>query len=166
MHDPRVNPRDWRTVLQFGALLFFVAGFITGCRTTPPLPPADFSTGGWQVRQGQAIWKPAKSRPELAGDILLATRTNGNFLVQFTKTPFPLAAARVDDGQWLIEFGASQRRFAGPGPPPTRFVWFQLPPALDGKGLKSPWRFTHPAADTWRLENWFTGETLEGGFFP
>jgi hypothetical protein len=161
-----MNPRDRRTVLQLGGLLFVLAVLIAGCRTAPPLPPADFSAGGWQVRQGQAIWKPAKTRPELAGEILLATQTNGNFLVQFTETPFPLAAARVADGQWQIEFGAGQRRFAGRGQPPSRLVWFQLPRALAGEGLKKTWHFTHPSTETWRLENWFTGESLEGGFFP
>jgi hypothetical protein len=161
-----MNPREWRAVLQCVTLLFLFALLITGCRTAPPLPPADFSTGGWQVRQGQAIWQPAKTRPELAGEILFATQTNGNFVVQFTKTPFPLAAARVADGQWQIEFGAGQRRFAGCGQPPSRLVWFQLPRALAGDCLKKNWRLTHPSADTWRLENWFTGESLEGGFFP
>ena len=62
------------------------------CRTASPLPPADFSAPGWRVQQGQAVWKPTKTKPELAGELILATRTNGDFLVQFTKTPFTLAS--------------------------------------------------------------------------
>ena len=106
-----------------------------------------------------------KSRPELAGEILLATHTNGNFFAQFSKTPFSLASARMTDGQWQLDFGGGQRCFAGRGRAPSRFVWFQLPQALAGVPLRSPWRLTHRTADTWRLENWFTGETLEGAFF-
>jgi len=165
MHDPRLNPRDGSAGLLCCALLL-MAALAGGCRTAPPLAPADFSASGWRVQQGQAVWRLGKSRPELAGEILLATQTNGNFLVQFTKTPFALASARVTDGQWQIDFGGGQRRFAGRSQPPARFVWFQLPRALAGGPLKSPWRLTRPTTDSWRLENWFTGEMLEGAFFP
>ena len=55
------------------------------------MPPADFSLPGWQAHQGQAVWKPSKKRPELAGDLLLATNANGNYVIQFSKIPFTLA---------------------------------------------------------------------------
>ena len=161
-----MNPCNWYGAFRIGRLLFLLAGAMTGCRTAPLLAPANLATGGWQVRQGQAIWKPAKGRPELAGEIMLATQNSGAFLVQFTKTPFSLAAAQVTAEFWQVEFGSGRRRFAGHGQPPSRLVWFVLPRALAGGDLKSPWRFTHPAAGIWRLENWFTGESLEGGFFP
>ena len=143
-----------------------LSALVAGCRTAPPLPPADLSAPGWSVQQGQAIWKPTRSRPELAGELLFATQTNGNFLVQFSKPPFSIAAAQVVNGDWQIEFGNNGRRWTGRGKPPGRFTWFQLPRALTGATLKSNWRFTRTAPETWRLENWFTGESLEGGFFP
>ena len=112
-----------------------------GCRTAPPLPPADFSAPGWRVQQGQAVWKPSSSRPELAGDLLLATNANGNFFIQFSKIPFPLATAQVSGGQWQIEFGADKYSWHGRGAPPDRFVWFQLPRALLGEMLAGDWKF-------------------------
>lgn len=137
-----------------------------GCRTANPLPPADFSAPGWRVQQGQAVWKPSTSRPELAGDLLLATNVNGSFFVQFTKIPFPLVTAQVSDDQWQIEFGADKYSWHGRGTPPNRFGWFQLPPALRDANLGGNWQFTRVEANAWRLENLHTGETLEGVFFP
>ncbi|MGA2555259.1 MAG: hypothetical protein ABSG04_03200 [Verrucomicrobiota bacterium] len=136
------------------------------CRTAPPLPAADFSSPGWRLRQGQAVWKPSKSRPELAGDLLLAANGNGNYVIQFAKTPFALASAQVADGGWRIDLGAGQHTRGGQGAPPTRFVWFQLSRVLAGRPAESPWKFTSRADNSWRLENAGTGEFLEGQFFP
>ena len=147
-------------------LSLLLAAFICGCRTAPPLPPADFSAPGWRVQQGQAIWKPSASRPELAGDLLLATNANGNFFIQFSKIPFPLASAQVSGDQWRIEFGADKFSWHGSGPPPNRFTWFQLPRALLGAHVLGDWKFTRVETNSWRLENPQTGETLEGEFFP
>jgi hypothetical protein len=148
--------------------VFFALGLMlgAGCRTAQPLPPADFSTPGWHIQQGQAVWKPSSDRPELAGDLLLATNANGNVFLQFSKTPFPLVTARISGSQWQIEFGADKFSRQGRGVPPDRFAWFQLPRALLGAGPGSHWKFTPPASSAWRLENPHTGETLEGEFFP
>jgi hypothetical protein len=147
-------------------LLALGLALCVSCRSGSPMPPADFSAPGWQVRQGQAVWKPSKKRPELAGDLLLATNANGNYMIQFTKTPFTLATARVSDGGWQIEFGAGRFSWRGRGIPPRRFVWFQLPCALADSAPDRPWKFTRKADDSWRLENPRTGESLEGVFFP
>jgi hypothetical protein len=146
-------------------LLFAVALLLSGCHTPPLLPPADLAAPGWRVQQGQAVWKPMRSRPELAGELILATQTNGNFFVQLAKTPFSLATGQVLNDQWQIEFGNGNRRWGGRGNPPSRFVWFQLPRALASESLNPHWHFTRPAPDSWRLENSRTGESLEGGFF-
>ena len=148
---------------------FFAALALTicvSCRTGPPLPPADLSGPGWQVRQGQAVWKPTKSRPELAVDLLLATNGSGNCFIQFTKTPFTLATAQVMNGAWQIDFGAGKFVWRGRGAPPKRFGWFQLPRALSSARLDPPWIFTRKPDDSWRLENPATGEFLEGVLFP
>lgn len=147
-------------------LAFVLAVFVVGCRTTPPLPSADFSVPGWHVQQGQAVWKPSQNRPELAGDLLFATNATGNFFVQFSKIPFPLATAQISDDQWQIEFGADRFSWQGHGTPPDRFVWFQLPRALLGASLNGNWQFKNVATNSWHLENPRTGETLEGEFFP
>jgi hypothetical protein len=136
------------------------------CRTGAPLPPADFASPGWRLRQGQAVWKPSKNRPELAGDLLVAVNTNGNCLVQFTKNPFALASAQSADGRWQISFGAGQHEWGGRGAAPARFVWFQLPRVLAGTPPDASWKFTGRADDAWRLEHSGAGEFLEGRFFP
>jgi hypothetical protein len=140
--------------------------FCASCKTTHPLPPADFSAPGWRVQQGQAIWKPTQDRPELAGDLLLATNANGNFFVQFSKIPFPLATAQISGDQWQIEFGADAHSWHGRGQPPERFAWFQLPRAFLGAKPGGNWQFERVAGNSWRLENSQTGEMLEGEFFP
>jgi len=150
-------------------MLIFFAGLMfsgAGCRTVNPLPPADLSAPGWRVQQGQAVWKPSANRPELVGDLLLATNLNGDFFIQFSKMPFPLVTARVAGDQWQIEFGADQRTWHGRGIPPGRFGWFQLPRALREVTVGGNRQFTGEATNSWRLQNSRTGETLEGGFFP
>jgi hypothetical protein len=154
-----------RMKLRGAALTFLLAVLAAGCRTAPPLPPADFSAPGWRVQQGQAVWKASSSRPELAGDLLLATNANGNVFVQFSKVPFPLATAQISGGQWQIEFGADKYSWHGRGAPPDRFAWFQLPCALLGENPKGNWHFENVLTNSWRLENPRTGETLEGEFF-
>jgi hypothetical protein len=137
-----------------------------GCRTATPLPPADFSAPGWHVQQGQAVWKFSPGSPELTGDLLLATNVNGNFFIQFSKTPFPLATAQVAGDEWRIELGADKYSRQGRGPAPNRFAWFELPRALLEPNPGGDWQFVRLETNSWRLKNSHTGETLEGGFFP
>jgi hypothetical protein len=152
-----------RPIFILSALLLIFCG---GCRTANPLPVADFSAPGWRVQQGQAVWKPSASRPELAGDLLLAINVNGNFFVQFSKIPFPLVTAQISGDQWQIEFGADKFLWHGHGVPPSRFAWFQLPHALINTNIGGNWRFIRIDTNSWRLENSHTGETLGGEFFP
>ena len=112
------------------------------------------------------VWKPSQNRPEIAGDLLLATNLNGDFFLQFSKMPFSLATAQASGDQWQIEFGADKYSWHGHGTPPTRFAWFQLPRALRDPTVGGDWRFIRVETNSWRLENPRTGETLEGEFFP
>ncbi len=71
-------PRARHALLLSSGILALVGCLLcVSCRTATPLPPADFSAPGWRLRQGQAVWKPSKDRPELAGDLLLAANANG-----------------------------------------------------------------------------------------
>jgi hypothetical protein len=151
-----------RRFILYALLLLSCAG----CRTANPLAPADFSAPGWHVQQGQAVWKPASSRPDLAGDLLLATNVNGDCFIQFSKVPFPLATAQVSGDRWQIEFGADKYSWHGHNTPPSRFSWFELPRALSDQDLGGKWHFTCVETNAWRLENPHTGETLEVEFFP
>src|SRR5262249_4825437 len=128
--DCHRNLPRFNTLPSYASLIIFIVLVGAGCRSMPPLPPSDFSAPGWRVQQGQAVWKPTKQKPELAGELLLATRPNGNFFIQFTKTPFTLATARQADDRWQIDFGAGDHSWRGRGAPPARFIWFQLPRAL------------------------------------
>jgi len=105
------------------------------------------------------------NRPEIAGDLLLATNLNGDFFLQFSKMPFPLATAQVSGDQWQIDL-ARTYSWHGHGTPPTRFVWFQLPRVLRDPDVGGDWQFIRVETNSWRLENSRTGETLEGEFFP
>ena len=158
-----------KPILQVSArasTLLLALVFCVSCRSLMPLPPADLSAPGWRVQQGQALWKPTKTRPELAGELLLATNSNGDFFVQLAKAPFTLATAQMMNDRWQIEFGSGDYRRSGRGQPPARFVWFQLPTALAGAGVSGNWSFDRVTTNSWRLENHRTGEALEGGFFP
>jgi hypothetical protein len=149
--------------LFLSALLLLLC---SGCRTSAPLPPADFSAPGWRVQSGQAVWDPPGKRPELAGDLLLATNTDGDCYIQFSKMPFTLVTARITGDRWEIEFGADGQPWHGTGTPPDRFSWFHLPRALLGTNLPGNWRFAQSTGDLWRLENSVAGEKLEGVFSP
>lgn len=116
--------------------------------------------------QGQAIWQPPGHRAEMAGELLLATNVNGDFFVQFSKSPFTVATAEFSGGKWEIQFGAKDYHKSGRGAPPARFSWFELPRALNGSHPGSIWKFEYQPGGAWRLENRRTGETLEGRFFP
>ncbi|HWD91846.1 MAG TPA: hypothetical protein VG938_05800 [Verrucomicrobiae bacterium] len=134
-----------------------------GCLTGPPLPKVNLSEPGWNVRQGQAVWRPKKDGPEIAGELLAATRADGSAFVQFTKTPFPFAIAQMSPRGWQIEFPPQNKHFAAPGSPPARIIWFQLADALLGKPVAKHWAWSNSEAN-WQLENSSSGESLEGYF--
>jgi hypothetical protein len=154
-----------KTVARVLALLAALAG-ASSCRTAKPLPSADLSAPGWQVLQGQALWKPDRTRSEVAGDLLLATNAAGDCFVQLNKNPFPVVTAERLGEQWQIQFGAGNYSARGFGAPPDRFSWFQLPVALSGGRPAGDWRFENMASNTCRLENTKTGETLEVVIIP
>src|ERR1043166_898935 len=84
------------------------------CRTGPPLPPANLQQPGWQVRQGQAVWRLPHGQREIAGDVMVATKANGDgAFLQFSKTPFPLVIGQASADRWQMEFPPQNRRYAG-----------------------------------------------------
>ena len=146
--------------------LILVVALGAGCTSAVRLPQVDLSQAGWRTQQGQAVWKPPGARPEIAGDLLLATNQNGDFFVQFSKMPFTVATAEGVGRNWQIQFGAHDYHRHGHGAPPDRFVWFELPPAELGLAKGSHWKFSREPDGQWRLENARSGETLTGRFFP
>jgi len=148
--------------LRYGAGAFAALLLLfTGCQTLPPLPAVNLKEPGWKVHQGQAVWRRARSAPEIAGEILVATRADGRSFVQFTKAPFPFVTAQTTPEGWEVTAPAQNRRYSGHGQPPARILLLVLPRALAGQPLAEnfSWRSD---SNGWRLENRKTGESLEG----
>jgi len=144
-----------------GPIGFILAVSLCGCLSLHPLPKADISQPGWTVRQGQAVWKPPGPKsPEIAGDLLLATRADGSAFVQFTKTPFPFAIAQISSNHWQLEIPPRNKRYTARGKPSGRIIWFQLVNALTGKPLAKGWTW-NDSGTNWQLKN-TSGESLEG----
>ena len=158
----------WRRQTGGWLALAVVSIVLISCQTMPPLEPADLSAPGWRVRQGQGVWKPSSARLELAGEIILATRDDGDYFVQFSKTPLTLAVAQKQGPRWRIDFGQGQRHWSGIGTPPGRFCWFELPLAMSApaKPLDHGWKLVPRDDGNWLLENSQTGERIEGFLSP
>lgn len=150
-----------KTIYLWLFLLFAIS--LSGCATAPPLPPVNLQEPGWRVRQGQAVWQKSQSAPELAGEILVATRPDGRAFVQFSKNPFPLMIAQGTVKGWEVIVPTQNKRYAGSGVPPARLIWLWLPRVLSGQPPPKHWTW-HSNTNGWRLRNPTTGESLEGYF--
>jgi hypothetical protein len=144
--------------LCLGLLAFF------GCQSVPPFAPVDLKAADWKIRQGQAVWRQKRSSPEIAGEVLVATKPDGQAFVQFTKTPFPLINAQISDGKWQVEISMQNKRFSGKGKPPKRLIWLSLPGMLAGGKPPDGWSWRFENRKEWRLENRSSGELIEGYF--
>ena len=133
----------------------------------PELPPIDVSQPGWRVRQGQAVWKPNREAPELAGEFIWAAHRDGRFLLQFLKTPITLVEAQGNAERWKISFPPQGRTLAGRASARTsdRFAWLYLAEALQSKRSHGDWAFFWKG-DRFALGNAQTGEMIEGYFSP
>ena len=151
---------------SFAGLLLLV--LFCGCRSTPP-PSVDLSQPVWTVQQGQAVWtvSPAKKGGDgVAGEVLLATQSDGSCWVQFSKPPFNLFTAQRTPQQWHIDFKQGFKRYSGRGAPPSRLIWFQLARAVRGDPVDAPWQFNRHEDNSWQLTNSTTRERLEGYLAP
>lgn len=148
-----------RVVLLLLALLG-----VLGCRTAPPLPVANLKEPGWTVREGQAVWRRNHKAPEIAGDLLVATRNDGRAFVQFSKTPLPLVIAQSTPKNWEVEVPTQNKRYSGHGRPPARLIFLYLPRALLDEPLPKNWSWRRLENNGWHLENRSNGESLEGYF--
>ncbi len=149
-----------------GVLFALAAMALGGCRTPAPLAPLNLAEPGWQVRQGQAVWRARPQRPALAGELLVAWNTDGRAFAQFTKTPFTLLNARLSPTEWAIEFPPERRSYHGGSLPPHQFAWLHLPGALAGGPLPHQLEMVRKDDGGWRLVNRRTGEQIEGYLSP
>ena len=150
----------WKASLP--ALVLLLAG-LWGCCTGPALAPVNLQQPGWTEHQGQAVWHLPQGKPEIAGDVLVATGPNGQSFVQFSKGPLPLIVAQAAPGRWQVELPPQNKRYSGHGSPPKRLLWLYLARALAGHKLPRHWTW-HQDASGWRLANPDSGEFLQGYF--
>jgi hypothetical protein len=144
-----------------GLLLLLVP--LLGCKLLPPLPPANLQQPGWTVHQGQVVWRLGRGSKEIAGDFMVATKSDGASFVQFTKPPFPFLIGRQTPTQWQVEIPPQDKRYSGHGKPPKRLIWLWLPRALSGQAPPRNWVWSQEGS-TWNLTNGKSGESLEGYF--
>ena len=153
----------FRVALRLALVPLF--GLVCGCHSMAK-PLFVVSGPGWHVQEGQALWRPGHGRPDLAGDLLLASDEDGRCLIQFAKTPVSFVLAQTTRTNWLIQFPPVRMSFGGRGRPPARFGWLYLHAALSGEPLAAPFRFEREPDGGWRLENTRSGETLSGFLAP
>ena len=165
VHERAHRGNAWTNCARPICLLWLL--MIIGCRTVPELPPVDPSQPGWQLRQGQAVWRPNTNAPELAGELIWATHGDGRFMLQFLKTPIVMVEAQGSDEAWQISFPARERTISGSRrrSPSQRLGWLYLAKALQGETLDHPWDFTR-AGEKWTFANARTGEVIEGYLRP
>jgi len=135
---------------------------VAACRTAPPLPPVNLSEPRWTLQQGQAVWRSRRDAPEIAGELLIASRDDPLTFLQFTKTPLPFVVVQMTSNRWQIQFLADNKTYSGCGQPPAQIAWLQLPRCLAGTVPPSQWKWDKLAGGRWRLENKSTGEMLDG----
>lgn len=137
-----------------------------GCASAPKTEqaPIDTSAPGWEMRQGQAVWKPGADKPEIAGDVVLSTHAaSGTAHIIFSKT-LPIVSGRLGSGAWSIDFAPENKSYSGHGDPPKRIVWLQMLRALEGSKSPERWKVIHPSTDYIALEDLDSGERLEVHF--
>lgn len=145
--------------------LSLLAGvLLAGCASPSPTPPPA-EVAEWQTQTGQAVWQARRHTPPLAGELVLVRRANGDFLLQFSKSPLTLVEATRVGKRWRVAFPGQSRQFRGSGAGTPRLLWLWLPVALEGGALPADVTFTRQA-DHWRLVHARTGETLEGYLNP
>lgn len=151
--------------LNLWGLCALLGVFLAGCATVT-FPPVNLNEPGWTVRQGQAVWTRKRGGQGIAGDILLATRPDGQTFVQFSKTPFPLVVAQTTSQAWTFEVPAQNKRYSGHGEPPQRIIFLQLPRVLSGQPPPPGWTWKAIDNGGWHLENNVSGESLDVYFNP
>jgi hypothetical protein len=149
------------TMIFYSLILALVAVAVTGCRTIGPLPAVDINQPGWTAQQGQAVWKSKASAPEIAGELVLATKPDGSSFLQFTKTPLPFVVAQTTSNSWQIQFVPENRTFSAHGKPPARLLWLQLPRCLLGRCDEKRFEFSTLKSGNRLLRDRKTGERIE-----
>ncbi len=142
-----------------------LALLLCSCRTTADLPPVNLSEPGWTQRQGQAVWRRERDKPEFAGELLLATRGD-RVMLQLTKNPLPFVNVQSSGTQWELKYIQQRRFHHGHGVPDADILWVHLARALNGTKPPAPLEFQSVIPNGFKLENPKTGEMVTGFLNP
>ncbi|HTI72918.1 MAG TPA: hypothetical protein VMF06_23295 [Candidatus Limnocylindria bacterium] len=137
------------------------AVWLLGC-AGPALAPVNLAEAGWTVREAQVVWRPRRAAPELVGELLVATNSDGRQLIQFSKQTLPVVTAQVASNGWNLSSPLRHGRYGGRLPPTDRVPWFELAQWPPAPQLDSRWRLEMLTNAAWRLGNPRTGESVEG----
>jgi hypothetical protein len=146
-------------------LCLSLAFFLTACRTPSGMPAVNLAEPGWALRQGQAVWRSGTGKPDIAGELLLATRGD-RAVLQLSKTPLPFVTVQTSGAQWHIEFVPQRRTFHGVGEASVRLSWVHLARALNGVNPPALLVFQYSAQQGFILENPQSGEMISGFLNP
>ncbi|HKQ40802.1 MAG TPA: hypothetical protein VJ063_22230, partial [Verrucomicrobiae bacterium] len=99
--------------------------------------------------------------------VVWAAHRDGQFLLQFLKTPITLVEAQGDDQRWRISFPPQNRTLGGRSSSRAfdRIGWLYLARVLQTKQPAGDWAFLW-RGDRFTLGNARTGEMIEGYFRP
>jgi len=134
---------------------------LVGSGCARPLPRWNLSAPGWTVREAAAVWRPNRDADEVAGELSVATHSDGSRLVRFSKQGLTWMTARQGHGVWEFSAVARHGVFRGRGEPPARLVWFRVG-SLEHPPQSNPrWTVTARDGGGWVMEESGRGERLE-----
>jgi hypothetical protein len=157
-----------------------------GCRSldrsTNDWAAVDLTEPGWQIQQGQAVWRPSTDATEWVGDLLLAGHEDGRFWVVFSKNPIVLVTARRDGPHWRVEWPVRRRIESGEGASPPDQLWLYWAEQMTEQMAErngwpitrdteervvserpsDVWEWAQPQPGHWVLLHRVRGERLEG----
>jgi len=142
--------------LSLWVLLF---GLIS-CSRIVSLPEVDLEDPQWTIWEGQALWTPRSDLSAVAGDLIVARNADGDVLISFSKSPFPIFTAQTSGRLWRIDFVDKGRSHYGIGRPPKKFIWFHLPKLIEGAPAFKHWEIHDVEDGEWSISNRKTGETI------
>ncbi len=147
-------------------LLLFVAllGWgLAGCATTRQmeLPEPNMDTPGWEIRRGQAVWRPKTKKPEVAGDFFsgINRRLDSSF-AEFNKATIPVLETRTIGGSWELGYKVRDYKRTGSGGLNPKVIWLHVPYILAGNPPPEGWEIER-TEDRIVLTQDKSGERLE-----
>ncbi len=159
LHEAFYHER-WTFRSIYGLTLWLSLLWALACSRIISLPDVDLDDPAWTVWEGQALWSPRSDVTPLAGDLIAARNEDGDVLVSFSKSPFPIFTAQTEGTLWRIDFIDKGRSYYGIGRAPKKFIWFRFPDILAGGDPEDPWEVEQRSDEELSMINRKTGEAI------